>query len=1361
MKKFSILFFLSFLSLVFLHIDQTQAEGIGTIPQLQQFVATTSPSESITQQSYGKPLYITGLSPSKLICTSITGLLTTTGCPSSGGGGSGGGTFSTSTAFTGNLTTFYNRPNFDTDILTIGYDGAGIATSSSEAEFIFDPQSKPNPLALFLNGAKIGIGTTSPYAPLSVVGQVVGQYFTATSTTDTSIFRSIAGGSSINDDITIQGTSNTTKTTSFTYLEPSVGNGPQAAAGKVQIGTPDVTAGGLNGGIGRPPETAGGNAFVDGGGQLFITSPTQGDAVLGIRPYDNKEGLDFVAENQSGNAFIDTRYNGYSNTDYGTFLRFRMNTGGNGLSNNFAANAFAILTLNAGGSTSGGGMVGIGNGAFNPVAGLDVTTKVIASAGVSPGFANGTYLHQELTAGANNDILTALRVHPTFTNGAFTNIKQYGLTVDAGNSGFGTTTPTRRLQVYGSSEAQLGIDGTGRYSSATFQNTGVDKAEIAWDNVSSWLEMGTIGASPIKWYTNANIRMTLDSNGNLGISSTTPGSLLSVGDTQGINFSISTSTFSSTGGISLNAGCFAIRGVCISGGTISSGGSSDSFLHPFISGSATSTIFSVGTSTMSAVSQATIASSTSSQLSLSSGAGNPQFAFRAIGNSFYLSTTSVDGLATTTTSIMRVGSDAIPLATSESKPTIEFGGAGNVFSAKMKDVRTSAHGSYPLLELDRTYSPTTAYDGTGNNPGGAAIQARSHVTTPLAWYTLTSVDSYATVESATAATGTAVIGTSNWAENLAPVGVLSIIGSTNVARQTNAQASSTNIIIVNVDAGDASNGSPTKKGTNENFYGIRESGMNLDQMFTKNRYGLFIDTMTGVASSRDYAIWSVATQPSFFAGSLTSLTNLTAGVPNTGTGSFVLANANHGFSVTLKSSDSTTGSYTLKLPVDDGTPNQLLSTDGSGVLSWVTGASGGSGGGVGWATTTTSNEDIYSYGLGYVGIGTTTSKFNLTLATTTAPQLSLSAGAGVRQWTFANEGGNFYLATSSVDGLSTTTIPALTILGATNNLLLGTTSLSNFVGDYKLLLAGNNASVVAENINNTNTTGLGVMTFGDGLNLAKSGFFANGSGGTGTSALYGGGNSFNMVNTLAFPLTLATNQVVRLFISGTGAVGIATSTPYYGLTIASTTGPQMSLSNGKGVTQWTFRNAGGNLYFATTTIDGIATSTTASLQVDVNGIVSFGNYANCNGTTNALGITSGQILCDSLVSDQRLKTPLQPVDNSSLNRILALNPGTFYWKDLTNHNTTDPRQQYGFIAQDVEKIYPTAVGQSPDGYKTLDKTVLIPDIVNSIKILAQEKGLAPIEKSSDDWKWWSVSIAIFVLFGIVIWQQKQIYNLKK
>ena len=60
-------------------------------------------------------------------------------------------------------------------------------------------------------------------------------------------------------------------------------------------------------------------------------------------------------------------------------------------------------------------------------------------------------------------------------------------------------------------------------------------------------------------------------DGNVGIGTTSAGTLLSVGDTTGINFTVATSTFSSTGGIKLTNGCFELPdGTCLS-----SGGSGD------------------------------------------------------------------------------------------------------------------------------------------------------------------------------------------------------------------------------------------------------------------------------------------------------------------------------------------------------------------------------------------------------------------------------------------------------------------------------------------------------------------------------------------------------------------------------------------------------------------------------------------------------------------------------------------------------------------------------------------------------------------------------------------------------------------
>lgn len=65
-----------------------------------------------------------------------------------------------------------------------------------------------------------------------------------------------------------------------------------------------------------------------------------------------------------------------------------------------------------------------------------------------------------------------------------------------------------------------------------------------------------------------NERMRITSGGNVGIGTTSPGTVLSLGTTGGINFDpTATSSFgSSANGINLTNGCFAVNGACVTGG---------------------------------------------------------------------------------------------------------------------------------------------------------------------------------------------------------------------------------------------------------------------------------------------------------------------------------------------------------------------------------------------------------------------------------------------------------------------------------------------------------------------------------------------------------------------------------------------------------------------------------------------------------------------------------------------------------------------------------------------------------------------------------------------------------------------------
>jgi hypothetical protein len=69
-------------------------------------------------------------------------------------------------------------------------------------------------------------------------------------------------------------------------------------------------------------------------------------------------------------------------------------------------------------------------------------------------------------------------------------------------------------------------------------------------------------------------------------------------------------------------------------------------------------------------------------------------------------------------------------------------------------------------------------------------------------------------------------------------------------------------------------------------------------------------------------------------GAITGTQSVTIGVTGSATGTLLLKGTTSG-TVTIQTA-AAAGTYTLTLPTDDGTPNQLLQTNGSGVLTWAT-----------------------------------------------------------------------------------------------------------------------------------------------------------------------------------------------------------------------------------------------------------------------------------------------------------------------------------------------------------------------------------------------------------------------------------------
>lgn len=166
-----------------------------------------------------------------------------------------------------------------------------------------------------------------------------------------------------------------------------------------------------------------------------------------------------------------------------------------------------------------------------------------------------------------------------------------------------------------------------------------------------------------------------------------------------------------------------------------------------------------------------------------------------------------------------------------------------------------------------------------------------------------------------------------------------------------------------------------------------------------------------------------------------------------------------------------------------------------------------------------------------------------------------------------------------------------------------------------------------------------------------------------------------------------------------GNLGVGTTSPY----------AKFSISANSGDTNTTL--------FAIASSTSVATTTLVS--VSNQGNVLLGIYTNCTGfTSNANGLVS----CTA--SDQRLKKDITALNASStLAALDTLNPVSFYWKPETARGS---QEQFGLVAQDVQKIFPNLVSTTsptdltPDGTLTVNYPGLIAPIILAIQQFSHE-----------------------------------------
>jgi len=456
---------------------------------------------------------------------------------------------------------------------------------------------------------------------------------------------------------------------------------------------------------------------------------------------------------------------------------------------------------------------------------------------------------------------------------------------------------------------------------------------------------------------------------------------------------------------------------------------------------------------------------------------------------------------------------------------------------------------------------------------------------------------------------------------------------------------------------------------------------------------------------------------------------------------------------------------------------------------------------------------------------------SLTGFSTTLPQLSLSAGAGLAQWTFRNAGGNLYFATTTVAGTATSSLSALTIIGSTGNIGIGTTSpsallsvnapagsasfaIGSSTGTSFIVDSSGNVGIGTSNpdqslvVNGAIKVGIAassiVMSDANGgvlFNRVDAGEIVNINNYSGpkitmvqpaligwgvSSGAIDGGNSFldtgfarNGAGIVEINNGTA-GQFAKLIASD---IRIATSTSNYGLTIASTTAPQLSLSAGAGIAQWVMRNAGGNFYLATTTVAGTATTTTSALSI----IGSTGNVGVAttspwrtlsvvgtmavNGLTSSTAgnavcilanfevVTAGNTTC--VTSSKYTKHDIKEITSEEAKRVISqLTPVQY-----VNNEKGDAR--YGFIAEEVEKIDPKLIERATadttlDGHLFKKGDVISFDYLRYTALLTkytQDHSVAGQMKrgAEENYQW---LIIAFLAIGFV-YQQRQIIKLKK
>jgi hypothetical protein len=336
---------------------------------------------------------------------------------------------------------------------------------------------------------------------------------------------------------------------------------------------------------------------------------------------------------------------------------------------------------------------------------------------------------------------------------------------------------------------------------------------------------------------------------------------------------------------------------------------------------------------------------------------------------------------------------------------------------------------------------------------------------------------------------------------------------------------------------------------------------------------------------------------------------------------------------------------------------------------------------------------------------------------------------------------NFTAGTSFTDGVTNdVTAAKLNALVAdavpTSSLALASTSgtISNFTSSTATFLGAITGSTNVINIGSgqiykdaSGNVGIGFTTPGSyggyttlSINNTTGGLIDLCSSGTVQGQIFSSGTEMRLTKTGANPITAFTNGAERLRIDSSGNVGIGTTSPACRLHL---TGPDVQLR---------FTNGSSHKrHLAVVDADNsfrITRSDVADdIVIDSSGRVGIGTAspsAQLELSTDSAKKPSTNTW--TITSDQRLKTNITNADNNRCYEIVKQVPLKRYtWKgEVYSQEQVKDRSKLGWIAQDVEEVFPKAVGTSRFAYNQIFEDVITPELDSDGNAVLDENGVA-------------------------------------